>query len=235
MHEAGHGIYEQGLLTEHVGTPMGMAVSLGIHESQSRMWENQVGRSQSFWKWAHPKLKEYFGASVSGLDLDAAYGATVRPREWARLGLLLANGGRAGDREVVSEQAIAAVLEGSRPAPEFALGLWRNPATEGSVHAFYPDGLRDLVVAAGEGNQRLYVIPSLDLVVVRTGDPDRGWRDREFLDCLVQQADEGAEGPQEDFSAPVESSADLSHLSRSSSNGRAMVLAHHPSSRSRIP
>jgi len=74
MHEAGHGIYEQGLLTEHVGTPMGMAVSLGIHESQSRMWENQVGRSRAFWKWAYPKLKEHFGASVSSLDLDAAYG-----------------------------------------------------------------------------------------------------------------------------------------------------------------
>ncbi|MCP3902483.1 MAG: carboxypeptidase M32 [Planctomycetes bacterium] len=74
MHEAGHGIYEQGLLTEHVGTPMGSAVSLGIHESQSRMWENQVGRSHAFWKWAHPKLREFFGSAANGVDLETAYG-----------------------------------------------------------------------------------------------------------------------------------------------------------------
>jgi len=78
MHEAGHGIYEQGLLFEHVGTPLGDAVSLGIHESQSRMWENQVGRSLAFWKWCHPKLADYFGERVSGLSLQEAYdGANI--------------------------------------------------------------------------------------------------------------------------------------------------------------
>lgn len=46
LHEAGHGLYEQGLDTAHVFTPMGYAVSLGIHESQSRLWENLVGRSR---------------------------------------------------------------------------------------------------------------------------------------------------------------------------------------------
>src|SRR5262249_52995214 len=43
LHEAGHGIYEQNLPAEHFGTPLGSAASLGIHESQSRLWENQVG------------------------------------------------------------------------------------------------------------------------------------------------------------------------------------------------
>jgi carboxypeptidase Taq len=75
MHECGHGIYEQGLLEEHINTPMGQAVSLGIHESQSRMWENQVGRSRAFWKWAHPKLKSYFGPGVKKFNFDAVYGA----------------------------------------------------------------------------------------------------------------------------------------------------------------
>src|SRR5436190_4905599 len=46
LHEAGHGLYEQGLRAEHYGTPLGSAASLGIHESQSRLWENHVGRSQ---------------------------------------------------------------------------------------------------------------------------------------------------------------------------------------------
>jgi carboxypeptidase Taq len=81
MHECGHGIYEQGLLEEHIGTPMGSAVSLGIHESQSRMWENQVGRSRAFWSWLHPKLAEYFGSAVKGLSVDDVYGGAniVKP------------------------------------------------------------------------------------------------------------------------------------------------------------
>ena len=49
MHEAGHALYEQGLQMQHAQTPMGQSVSLGIHESQSRMWENMVGRSRPFW------------------------------------------------------------------------------------------------------------------------------------------------------------------------------------------
>jgi len=52
LHEVGHGLYEQGLPENDYGLPSGSAVSLGIHESQSRLWENHVGRSQIFWdKW----------------------------------------------------------------------------------------------------------------------------------------------------------------------------------------
>jgi carboxypeptidase Taq len=75
MHECGHGIYEQGLLEEHIGTPMGESVSLGIHESQSRMWENQVGRSAAFWSWCYPKLKDFFGDKVAKYSLEEVYGA----------------------------------------------------------------------------------------------------------------------------------------------------------------
>jgi len=60
LHEAGHGLYEQGLLAEHHGTPLGSAVSLGIHESQSRLWENHVGRSPAFWEYWHPVACEHF-------------------------------------------------------------------------------------------------------------------------------------------------------------------------------
>jgi carboxypeptidase Taq len=60
MHEAGHGLYDQGLPSEHYGTPLGQAVSLGIHESQSRLWENHVGRSEIFWQHWHPIACQHF-------------------------------------------------------------------------------------------------------------------------------------------------------------------------------
>ena len=60
LHEAGHGIYEQGLPAEHYGLPLGEAVSLGIHESQSRMWENMVGRSRAFWEHFFPEAQRRF-------------------------------------------------------------------------------------------------------------------------------------------------------------------------------
>ena len=81
LHESGHGIYEQGLLAEHIGTPMGQAAGLSIHESQSRLWENQVGRSRAFWRWCYPKLGQFFGDAVAGLSEEAVYGGAnlVRP------------------------------------------------------------------------------------------------------------------------------------------------------------
>ncbi|MGV3484378.1 MAG: carboxypeptidase M32 [Planctomycetaceae bacterium] len=66
LHEAGHGIYEQGLRTDWYGLPPGSYASLGIHESQSRLWENQVGRSLSFWKWLLPRTKPFLGESLAG-------------------------------------------------------------------------------------------------------------------------------------------------------------------------
>ncbi len=80
MHEAGHGLYEQGLPAEWERTPIGTAVSLGVHESQSRLWENLVGRSRSFWEWALPVFHEHFPDSRD-VTVDALYPAlhTVQP------------------------------------------------------------------------------------------------------------------------------------------------------------
>ena len=60
LHETGHALYEQGLRPEVFGTPIGSAVSLGIHESQSRLWENHVGRSRAFWEKWYPVAIEHF-------------------------------------------------------------------------------------------------------------------------------------------------------------------------------
>ena len=73
LHEAGHGIYDQGLRSEQYGLPPGSYVSLGIHESQSRMWENEVGRSLSFWKHFFPKAQAAFPDSLGDVSLEAFY------------------------------------------------------------------------------------------------------------------------------------------------------------------
>lgn len=81
MHESGHAIYEQGLPTEHFGLPLGEAVSLGIHESQSRLWENIVGRGRPFWTHFYPKVQHAFPKALADVSLDAFWFAVneVRP------------------------------------------------------------------------------------------------------------------------------------------------------------
>jgi len=82
LHEAGHALYEQGLPKDlHHGLPLSQAIGLGIHESQSRMWENQVGRSRPFWSWALPEAKRFFGPALEPLSVDQIYASVnqVRP------------------------------------------------------------------------------------------------------------------------------------------------------------
>ncbi len=73
LHEAGHGIYDQGLPAEHFGLPRGEAVSLGIHESQSRLWENFVGRSRPFWEHFFPQARQAFPEALGDTSLDDFY------------------------------------------------------------------------------------------------------------------------------------------------------------------
>jgi carboxypeptidase Taq len=73
LHEAGHGIYEQGLLHKEYGFPGSEAASLGIHESQSRLWENQVGRELPFWKGQYAQLTEAFPTQFSSVAVEDFY------------------------------------------------------------------------------------------------------------------------------------------------------------------
>jgi carboxypeptidase Taq len=82
LHEAGHALYEQGLPKDRfVGQPLGEPLGLGIHESQSRLWENHVGRSRAFCAWIMPELRKHFGAPLENLSADDLYAAVnvVRP------------------------------------------------------------------------------------------------------------------------------------------------------------
>jgi carboxypeptidase Taq len=73
MHEAGHGMYEQGISPQYGRSLLGETYSLAIHESQSRMWENLVGRSMPFWRYFYPRLQEYFPTQLGNVSLDAFY------------------------------------------------------------------------------------------------------------------------------------------------------------------
>src|SRR5215203_5737815 len=73
IHEVGHALFEQGLPEEQYGLPLGEACSYSIHESQSRLWENNVGRSKKFWKFHYPILQTWFPGQMGHTDLDQFY------------------------------------------------------------------------------------------------------------------------------------------------------------------
>ena len=73
IHETGHGLYEQGLPTDQLHNALGQAVGMGIHESQSRLWENQVSRSREFWQYFEPKYRETFPDQLADLSSDELY------------------------------------------------------------------------------------------------------------------------------------------------------------------
>ncbi len=81
LHETGHALYEQNIKPELNRTPLGRGTSLGVHESQSRMWENIVGRSRPFWEFFYGDLQATFPEPLANVDLEKFYRAvnTVKP------------------------------------------------------------------------------------------------------------------------------------------------------------
>lgn len=75
MHETGHALYEQGIKMEFEGTPLARGTSAGVHESQSRLWENIVGRSKGFWKSFYPHLQNTFLEQLGTVPLDTFHRA----------------------------------------------------------------------------------------------------------------------------------------------------------------
>lgn len=73
MHEVGHALYENQLPAEWEGTPFQEAISLSVHESQSRFWENVIGRSREFSEFIHPEMKKTFPDAMKGIDVETLY------------------------------------------------------------------------------------------------------------------------------------------------------------------
>lgn len=124
-------------------------------------------------------------------------GASLTAREWAKFGLFLKNGGKSNGKQIVKTKLLDELVKGSEANPAYGLTFWlnrkgkdprgrpmsRNAVTEISDNGII-DGLEDVYMAAGAGNQRLYIIPTLDMVVVRQAQFG-SWDDREFLSRLI--------------------------------------------------
>jgi carboxypeptidase Taq len=80
MHECGHGLYEHQVAQELERTPLARGTSLGLHESQSRLWENLVGRSRPFWRFIYPRLQQTFPEQLRDVELDRFFAAINRVR-----------------------------------------------------------------------------------------------------------------------------------------------------------
>ncbi len=78
LHEAGHALYEQGINPSYEGTPLASGTSAGVHESQSRLWENLVGRSREFWQFFYPRLQQCFPGQLGAVELETFYRAINR-------------------------------------------------------------------------------------------------------------------------------------------------------------
>ncbi|MCH7663596.1 MAG: carboxypeptidase M32, partial [Chloroflexi bacterium] len=75
LHEAGHAMYEQGINMSYEASPLADGTSSGVHESQSRLWENVVGRSRGFWKFYYPQLQQKFPEQLKGVSTEEFYRA----------------------------------------------------------------------------------------------------------------------------------------------------------------
>jgi len=130
-------------------------------------------------------------------------GAVITAREWAKFGELVNRGGVWNGRRIVDSNRLDEVLVGSEANPAYGLCFWLNRDAVGARSAsvadgpmarverdsgttsIFPEGPPDLIMAAGAGKQRMYIIPSLDTVIVRQGEGGRGWSDAAFLQLAL--------------------------------------------------
>ncbi len=149
------------------------------------------------------------GMRVAGWNRDGVgnpmlpYGAWTTAREWLKFGKLLRDDGRYEGRQILQPGSLAVCFEGSQALPCYGLTFWLNQPVDaargpqlvpqlkrnaGKGPVIYEAGPADLVAAAGFNGNRLYVIPSLGLVIARQGDGEEGFVDRELLELLLPSA-----------------------------------------------
>jgi CubicO group peptidase (beta-lactamase class C family) len=135
---------------------------------------------------------ERWSQDASG-NPDLSSGASMTARNWLRFGQFILQRGEWNGKQILGSDGFSKLFEGSEANPAYGLGWWLNvPAPRAPMlkaqcpeGQFYPGGSSDLIIAAGLGKQRMYVIPSLDLVIIRLGN-DSPWSDAEFLRRLLE-------------------------------------------------
>lgn len=163
---------------------------------------------QHYADYLSSRLWQPLGAAEAGLWMDREGGMPrgfcclfASARDWLRVGLLLAADGRVGERQVVASEWVQAMKTPSSTNPNFGMHLWLGspPGTQRkyndySVKAFHSEKFLadDLYYIDGFGGQRVYVVPSRDLIVVRTGVSQLDWDDAPLINTIIRAADEGA-------------------------------------------
>jgi len=185
IHEGGHALYEQGLNSEAYGLPACDAISLGIHESQSRLWENQVARSRSFWDYWFPVLRRTFPPHFDDFSLDdfvfainkvsaspirveadeVSYGLHVILRYELEKALIAGNL-EASDLDEVWNEKMKEYLR-YRPA-NAAEGVLQDTHWSQGLVGYFPTYLLGNLYAAQLFAQAKRNIPELDIMISRT-------------------------------------------------------------------
>jgi CubicO group peptidase (beta-lactamase class C family) len=119
-------------------------------------------------------------------------GANLTAREWVKFGLFLKNGGKWNGKQIVAKKLLDELVVGSKANPSYGITFWlnenglspRGTPNEMRVEGSNGENIKDLFMAAGAGNQRLYIIPSKDLVIVRQGNFGK-FDDKDFLGRLI--------------------------------------------------
>jgi CubicO group peptidase (beta-lactamase class C family) len=158
-----------------------------VYDYLKRRILDPIGLQVSFWR------------RLDGQPL-LPQGASLTAREWVKFGLLLKNGGKWNGKQLFPKKLLEECVVGTKANPAYGITFWlNNPGGTGpggglrgrqgdneqiGKDGIQSEGAKDLFMAAGALNQRLYVIPSLDLVIVRQGQGGE-WDDREFLDRLI--------------------------------------------------
>jgi carboxypeptidase Taq len=193
LHELGHGLYEHGIDRSLARTPLGQGASLGLHESQSRLWENLVGRSRPFWRRFFPLLQEAFPEQLAGVDAERFYRAVnaVRPSlirvqaDEATYGLhivlrfeleqdLLSGRLAAADVPEAWSAKVGAYL--GLEVPDAARGPLQDTHWAAGSFGYFPTYLLGTVAAAQIWERLRQDLPDLDLAI-EAGDfqPLREW------------------------------------------------------------
>lgn len=163
---------------------------------------------QRYADYLSSRLWQPLGAAEAGLWMDREGGVPrgfcclfASARDWLRVGLLLAADGKVGERQLVASEWVQAMKTPSSTNPNFGMHLWLSspPGTQRkyndySVKAFHSEKFLadDIYYIDGFGGQRVYIVPSRELIVVRTGVSQLDWDDGPLINTIIRAADEGA-------------------------------------------